>query len=314
VKRRVALAFAGLLMLCLAPDAPAQTAEKKHRDSTSTTSQGEKAKILPQKAQEEDDEERDSTATPTKSMKHARAGKKTTRLDDEGESDTAWELEAKIDYDTWRIRRGVDQAGGIPALTPAAILTHESGLSMELNAMCKLSERYAFTLWSMTLGYEHEFADWATGSLQYARYGYNDSGENSVAGKFDSWTLMGNFDARVCEIDFTADLYPGEPSILYVTIDLSKAFEVGDFTITPAFEACYLIEKLHVEFPRPLPSTDLHIHGFSTISLQCEIDWQATDRLALSVNQQFTRFPLIEITSKIRGFSTTLTVSYTFDF
>jgi hypothetical protein len=60
-----------------------------------------------------------------------------------------------------------------------------------------------------------------------------------------------------------------------------------------------------------LAKEELHLHGFAAISLQCEITWQATDRLALSFDPQYIRFPISEITSQIHGYSSTLTLSYT---
>ena len=262
----------------------------------------------------DEDAESDSTATPKETTTHAKAGKKKLMSEDEEESETAWELETKVDYDTWRIRRGVESGRGIPSLTPAAIITHESGLSAEFDAMSTYTKHLKLSLWSLILGYEYEFSDWVTCSFQFTRYRYTDSGENPEASKFNSWTLMGNFDAQICEIDFTGDLYPGTSPVIYLTFDVSKEFEAGDFSFTPTFEACYLDQKLHLDLPLPLKPRDLHIRTFATISLQCEIAWQATDQLSLSYNPQYIRFPVTEITSKVRGFASTLTVSYTFDF
>ncbi|HMK37799.1 MAG TPA: hypothetical protein VK569_00570 [Bacteroidota bacterium] len=258
--------------------------------------------------------EEDSTAAQDHPIKHSGNVTKREVPDDEDESGTAWQLETKIDYDTWRIRRGVASTSGIPSLTPGAILTHETGLSAELDAQTTIGSRLQFTLWSLTLAYEYEYSDWATGTFQYARYRFTDPGENSVASKFNCWTFMGTFDARICEIDITADLYPGQSTVIYITFDLSKEFTAGDFTFTPTFESCYLQENFHVDLPGRLGSHDIYIHDVATLSLQCPIDYQVTDQLYFSFNPQFTRFPITEITSKIRGFSTTLTASYTFDF
>ena len=339
IRLLVSFAFAGLLLVCTSPCVSAQTPARKNKDTTATKQRAEKLKPPPKSAagqtaksagkdtsavkkaapsteeeDEGDDDEEDSTAAPKHQIKHAGNVTKREVPDEDDESETAWQLETKIDYDTWRVRRGVASSPGIPSLTPGAILTHETGLSAQIDAQSTLASRMNFTLWSLTLAYEYEYSDWATGTFQYARYRFTDPGENSVASKFNCWTLMGTFDARICEIDITADLYPGQSTVIYLTYDLSKEFSAGDFTFTPTFEACYLQENFHVDLPGPLGSRDIYIHAFATLSLQCPIDWQVTDQLYFSFNPQFTRFPITEITSKIRGFSTTLTASYTFDF
>ncbi len=316
------------------PSKPARPTAVQPADEDSLDTESAEPDTLSGEEQEIDEEEADSTAvnaTPTEDespggsetdtsvtrqkQQPVKAGKRSGIYnEEETEPEPAWELDARLDYDSWRVRRGLEFSRNLPSLTPSVLLTHESGLSAEIDAMSSYGKIWRFTLWSLILGYEHEFTDWATASIQFTRYRYQDKEENAVASKFNSWTLIGNFDARVCAIDLTFDLYPGDDAALYVTLDVSKEFELGDVTITPLFETCYLTENFQVELPPPAPPKDLSLHGFATLSLQCEIAWQATDQLAFSFNPQFTRFPIIEVATKARGFSTTLSAVYTFEF
>ncbi len=316
------------------PSKPARPTTVQPADEDSLDTESPEPDTLSAKEQETDEGEADSTAvnaTPAEDespgaseadtsvtrqkQQPVKAGKRSGIYnEEETEPEPAWELDARLDYDSWRIRRGLEFSRNLPSLTPSVLLTHGSGLSAEIDAMSSYGKIWRFTLWSLILGYEHEFTDWAKASIQFTRYRYEDKEENAVASKFNSWTLIGNFDARLCAIDLTFDLYPGDDAALYVTLDVSKEFELGDVTITPMFETCYLTENYQVELPPPLPPKDLSLHGFATLSLQCEIAWQATDQLALSLNPQFTHFPIIEVATKARGFATTLSVVYTFEF
>ncbi len=338
--------IAGLLIWWAAPHSTAQTRTKPDRAQGNDTTLAKEAAVDTTSADEDegDEEEGVSDTTLTKSAaadttvsdeeeagdeteadstgaaqdhdkKPVKAGKRSgIYRQEEEEVETAWSLDARLDYDSWRLRRGLEFTRALPSLTPSLLLTHESGLSVELDALSSYGKIWQFTLWNVILGYEYDFTDWFTSSLQFTRYRYKDKEENAEASKFNAWTLIGNFDAQLCAVDLTFDLYPGDDPSLYVTLDVSKAFELGDWTITPMFETCYLTSRIHFDLPPPIGPKDLSFHGFSTLSLQCEVAWQPTDALAFSLNTAFIRLPFVELASKPQGFSTTLSAVYTFDF
>ena len=187
---------------------------------------------------------------------------------------------------------GIEFSRALPSLTPGLLLTHENGLSLECDAVNVYGQALTFTLWYVILGYERDFADWATGSVRFTRYRHTDQEENAVASKLNAWTLIGSFDAQVCSVDLTFDYCPGDGSAMYATLDVSTEFEAGDVTFRLMFETCYLAEKMCPDLPAPLPPTDLSAEGFATLSLKCEIAWQAADQLTFSHTPAFARFPI----------------------
>jgi len=243
-------------------------------------------------------------------------------------SNVSWKLTARADYERSNFKDGLDLSGSNPTLNYFLSIKHSSGLSSSFLYSGFFEGEKKSLFWYADLQYDYSVSEWLDMSAGLSHTKYFVDSLNAVYDLENCISVSASASLNLIDLGLTYDLYLGSDPAHYLTLDVSRMFEIGDLTLLFSASAVYMTQRIEEGKLEGLalklkhksssasanPKRKVSLSGINSYYFDLYSEYDLGSGFSAYFNPTYIISPKSEVSSKDKQLSWLLGVQYSFRF